>query len=148
VFAGGSLTITDGNTFEARIAFYNSKQNLTSFNVEFTYSATKGTPFLADGAAFVIHNDPQGVHALGAVGGSLGYAGFGGGPGGISPSVALEINVFAGYTGRGIMVTSNGSVFNYIAVAPVDLSSGHPIDVKAAGRKTKPNTLLNRCGAG
>jgi len=129
LFNGNTLTVTDDNLSEARSVFYSTQQSISAFTAGFTYSAAAGSTFLADGATFVIENDPAGVNALGAIGGSLGYAGFGGGPGGISPSVALEFNVFAGHT-RGIQVATNGSVFNYISTMPVDLASGDPVAVQ------------------
>jgi hypothetical protein len=144
-FNGDTLTITDNHLSEARSVFYNIKQPVQMFSAEFTYSATNGTPFMADGGAFVIQDDPAGANALGAIGGSLGYAGLGGGPG-ISPSVALEFNVFAGHV-LGIQVATNGSVFNYISTAPVDLTSGAAIDVKILYSNGDMNVVLTQNGS-
>ena len=41
----------------------------------------------ADGMAWVVHNDPRGVTAVGATGGALGYAG----------TVLQQINASAGF---------------------------------------------------
>ncbi|WP_161888758.1 lectin-like domain-containing protein [Pontibacter russatus] len=44
----------------------------------------------ADGIAFLMHNDPRGLTATGAIGGGLGY----GDPSGIRPSVAMEFDTW------------------------------------------------------
>ena len=121
--ASDVLTLTDNNALnQARTAFYNTQVPVsTAFTASFTYTA--GGSKLADGIAFVLQD--KGVTALGGSGGSLGY-------GGITPSVATEINIYTGATGGiGINATlaTNGAIPTNESVSPVVLNSGDPINV-------------------
>ena len=124
----GILTLTDGQPQEAATAFYNTRQYVGDFTVSFIYQATAGIQGgLADGVAFVIQNDPLGMNALGGTGGSLGYQG-------ITPSAAIELNLYTGHTvGTGYYTGGNtGQYINnppYIATLPVNLDSRNPIMV-------------------
>ncbi len=70
--AGNSLELTNGESFEASSVFYSSPVNVQSFTTDFTFQLTNPN---ADGFTFTIQN--VGPGALGANGGSLGYAGIG-----------------------------------------------------------------------
>ncbi len=63
----------------------------TPWTARFGYTCWAVGPDPADGASFVIHNDPRGMSALGAHGSSLGYAGATGEK--ITNSVAVGLNV-------------------------------------------------------
>ena len=72
---------------------------------------------------FCLQNDPRGPVALGGGGGSLGYGPDGGA---ITPSVALEFNI---YGTAGIAFHANGANGGYVPTTPVAIDGGNPIDV-------------------
>ncbi len=118
------LTVTDGNTGEARSAFYSTPVSyLSGFTASFNYTATPGTANPpADGIAFVVQNSS--ATALGGGGGGIGYQG-------ITPSAALEFEIYnntAGYFGRTGFDT-NGNIGENNNLAMVNLNSGNPINV-------------------
>lgn len=114
------LTLTTGAGSTARSAFFSYPLNITDFEATFTYQDVGGGG--ADGAAFILQNDARGTAALGGAGGGLGYSG-------ITPSVALEINIYGNNT-PGMAFRNNGATGTpYDATPPVDVASGHPIDV-------------------
>jgi hypothetical protein len=119
------LALTDAGA-QARSAFLSSRVPIDGFIASFTY--TDVTTGGADGMAFVVQNSKDGAAALGAAGGSLGYSG-------ITPSAAIEFNIYSGSTGgRGFAFATNGFTAEnggapYSSTAPVDLAGGHPIDV-------------------
>jgi hypothetical protein len=113
------LTVTDNGGSEARSAFFNTKQSVTAFNVNFVYTASGDKA--ADGAAFVLQNSGSGASALGAAGGSLGYSG-------ITPSAAFELNLYGPNT-TGAAFKTNGSTGGYAATGTVNIASGDPIAV-------------------
>ena len=84
-----ALTVTDGGAGEGRAAWLNTPlQFQNGFTATFDYTET--TPASnppADGFAFVLQKASSGTAALGATGGNLGYSG-------ITPSVALELNIY------------------------------------------------------
>ena len=80
--AGNSLELTNSGLFEAKSVFYTSPVNVQSFTTDFTFQLTNPA---ADGFTFTIQN--VGPGALGADGGSLGYAGIGN-------SVAIKFDLF------------------------------------------------------
>jgi hypothetical protein len=68
-----------------------------------------------------LQNDPAGIGAVGDGGGSLGYVG-------ISPSVALELNVYSpNNVGYAFRTNSQGNP--YLSTSPVNLASGNPVDI-------------------
>ena len=86
--SGTSLELTDGGPNEAASAFYATPLNIESFATDFQFQLTNAN---ADGFAFVIQN--AGPTALGADGGSLGYAGIGN-------SVAVKFDLLPKCRGR------------------------------------------------
>ncbi len=112
-----TLTFNTGN--EARSAFQNQKVPLGAFYASFDYQASgnKG----ADGVAFVLQNSTSGAGALGATGGGLGYAG-------ITPSAAVEINIYS-TNGIGTNYETNGTTGTYLSTTPVNPGSGNLIQV-------------------
>ncbi len=130
--AGDVLTLTDGANNEARSAFFNTPVAIHSGNAgfvaTFTYQMSGGAGNPADGAAFILQNDPRGATALGGGGGALGY----GAANPITPSAALELNVFSGGPTRGSTFVSgatSGTTGTYTPTDPVELASGDPIQV-------------------
>ena len=123
------LTLTDNGGTEARTAFFNNPQPVTSGSQGFTASFvyTPSGSKAADGVAFILQNDSRGASALGAAGGSYGY----GGTGTITPSAAIELNIFTSQT-VGTALGINGSIGPNTAVTPVALGGGDPINVTVA----------------
>ncbi len=80
--SGNTLELTNGGSNEAASAFFSTPINVQSFNTGFTFQLTNPS---ADGFTFTIQN--AGPTALGADGGSLGYAGIG-------HSVALKFDLY------------------------------------------------------
>ncbi len=123
--SGNTVTLTDGLGNEDASMFLNYPQYIGGFVASFTYQDVGGGG--ADGAAFVLQNDPRGPTALGAGGGGLGY-------GGITPSAALEFNLYGpnapSATSSGINFQINGAVgVPYVDSTPVNPAGGNPIDV-------------------
>jgi Legume lectin domain/PEP-CTERM motif len=123
------LTITDGGNSEARSAYDTTLQAYSGgFVAQFTYQNNgTGAGNLADGAAFVLQNDPRGVTALGDLGGALGFAS--GGTAAVINSVAFEINLYQPNT-IGTAFHSDGATGFYTPVTNgLVLDSGDPISV-------------------
>jgi hypothetical protein len=119
----GAVTLTDGNGGEASSAFLYAAQYVGAFIASFTYQDVGGGG--ADGFAFVLQNALSGPSALGGSGGALGYQG-------ISPSVALEFNIYSSY-GVGMAIRTNGATGSpYASTGPVNVAGGHPIGVSLA----------------
>jgi hypothetical protein len=118
VLANNSVKLTDGNGSEASSVFMNSPQFVGAFTASYTYQDAGGGG--ADGCAFVLQNSSAGPLALGAPGGVLGY-------GGLSPSVALEFNIYSP-NGVGMALRTDGITGSpYNATGSVNLAGGHPI---------------------
>lgn len=116
--SNGVLTLTDGFGSETRSAFYNTAQSITSFTAQFTYQDVGGGG--ADGVAFVIQNNPQGVNAGGTGGGALGY-------GGLTQSVGVLLSLLNPSAGTGLGV--NGTTATFTPSGAVAIPSGHLIRV-------------------
>ena len=116
-----TLTLSDGGADEAASAFNTSPQAVGGFRAAFTYQADRfggPPPGGADGAAFVLQNDPRGVRALGGQGGGAGYAAGDGGIA-IAKSIAFRLSLFP----------SSAAGVSAGDTLPVDLRSGHPVRV-------------------
>ncbi len=85
------LQLTNGGTFEAGSAWFNTPLNVQSFTNDFTFQiANPG----ADGFTFTIQN--SGLNALGLAGGGLGYASdTPSGTPGIPHSVAIKFDIYS-----------------------------------------------------
>ncbi len=95
---GDTVQLTTGDNNQRSI-FYKTKQDITSFVAKFSYRLEGGI-FPTGKLAFVIHNNPSGVDALGS---SFGYTG-------LSNSAALAIkatgstgSTFAGFFTNGVV---------------------------------------------
>jgi hypothetical protein len=120
IITSNVLSLTDGAVNEARSSFLNYPEYIGAFRTTFTYQDVGGGG--ADGAAFVLQNSPAGPSALGGGGGGLGYSG-------ITPSAALEFNIY-GPNVPGIALRSNGATGTpYSPTTPVNLASGDNINV-------------------
>ena len=119
VTSGGMLQLTDGSGNEARSAWFNTKVPDQIFNTEFTFKIpTSG----ADGMTFTLQG--QGPTALGGTGGYFGYYG-------ITPSIAIWFNYYAGNT-TGLYVngaTPSGVTSTNLSSSGINLSSGDLMDV-------------------
>ena len=127
----------DGGS-EAASAFYATPQSVGAFTAQFTYqediigdtdpktlSTNANTLDPADGFAFVLQNDTRGSSALGDAGEVLGYGSNSGTPA-ISPSAAIEFNLYSGRT-VGTNLATNGATQVYNATGAVNVASGDPI---------------------
>ncbi len=113
-----AVKLIDGNGSEAASVFLDSPQLVAAFSAFFTYQDVGGAG--ADGCAFVLQNSSAGPLALGAPGGVLGY-------GGLSPSVALEFNIYSP-NGVGMALRTDGATgSSYNSTGSVNLAGGHPI---------------------
>jgi hypothetical protein len=124
--ATNTIEMTDGNGSEARSAWFQSPMDVTAFRASWVYQTGGG----ADGTTFCVQDSPAGTTALGNGGGALGFGGPDGATSpGITPSVALAINIYNGHT-QGIHVYTNGIGANasggvgYDSTAPVSVANG------------------------
>ncbi|HEY1379060.1 MAG TPA: Ig-like domain repeat protein, partial [Gemmataceae bacterium] len=108
---GNLLQLTTNAGNQARSVWYTypsdptgrgGKMYIASFSTTFVYNLASAGNGPADGVTFTIQNSSSGLSAIGAAGGSLAYAG-------ISPSVALGINVYGG-NALGTEIMQNGVV--------------------------------------
>jgi hypothetical protein len=123
------LTSNLGST--ARAAFLTTPQIIGAFNASFTYTETVGANAGADGVTFCIQTAPAGAAAVGGGGGGLGYSG-------LTPSVAVAMNIYAPNT-RGIGFPVQGGTLPaagtgaYSPILPVGLGdNADPIQVTLA----------------
>ncbi|MFN9509298.1 MAG: lectin-like protein [Planctomycetota bacterium] len=92
----------------------------SDFSIEFTYQASGNKA--ADGIALVFQN--QGIDAIGATGGGLGYSGISGN------KAAYLMNLYnASPKIVGTNVTVANSATSYLSNTPVNIKSGNPIAV-------------------
>ena len=124
--SGTSIELTDGGTNEAGSAYYGTPVNIQTFTTDFNFQLTNAN---ADGFTFTIQNGAP--TALGASGGSLGYAGIG-------ASVAVKFDLFnnrgEGPNSTGIYV--DGASPNLPAIdltsSGINLHSGDKMDAHIA----------------
>jgi hypothetical protein len=120
--------MTDNIGGQARTAFFNTPVPVYSpFKASFVYRDVTAVSGNADGVTFTLQNDPRGVNAIGGGGGSFGY-----GPAGtpITPSAALELNIYNGVaSGVGTTFVTNGGTAANVATGLVSLTGGDPIQV-------------------
>ncbi len=142
------LTLTDGGGGEARSAFVLTPISTTSnFIGSFVYKPNGGgLNSGADGVTFTIQNSAAGASALGAGGGSLGYAAS------ITPSLALQFNIYQPNT-IGYSVATNGAIgantpypFNASGLSyTVNLAYNATTNI-LSGSITDPNNVVTPLG--
>ena len=123
---GVTLTFNIGNADTA--VFYQAQFYIGAFEAAFNYQITSGSnSSAANGVTFCIQNDPRGAAAIGSNGSQLGV----GAPSAITPSVELELNIFAGngIGGVGIAVATNGAIGTVHSTGAVAINSGDSIAV-------------------
>lgn len=123
-----ALTLSDGGANEASSAFAAIPQPVGGFHAAWTYQADQFggmPPGGADGAAFILQNDPRGPRALGGQGGGMGY-GVGDGGVAVARSAAFRLTLFGA---SGVSVGTNGAAESPGDTLPVDLRSGHPVRI-------------------
>lgn len=123
VITGAELTLTDGGGSQRRSSFFQFPVYIGAFKASFTYQDVGGGG--ADGAAFVLHNDPRGAEALGGAGGALAY----GPTPAIAPSAALLLNIYANNTVGYAVRTGGVAGAPYLVPGTVNLAGGNPIAV-------------------
>jgi hypothetical protein len=120
-----SVTLSDGGAQVGSSLFSSAPQPITSWTATFTYQASNyggNGDGGADGAAFVIQDDPRGAKAIGDSGNGLGYAG----ANGIKNSVCYSIGIFSGsHYGIGL----NGTLGDDEDTDVVDYRSKDPVRV-------------------
>ena len=109
----------DGSAFTTTIIPFDSRYRFETF---FQFAMTDpGGIGAADGIAFVLQT--EGPNALGAAGGSLGYAG-------IKPSVGVEFDTFYNsgldLNGNQVAILKNGNVAGIAAIAPYGETNCQP----------------------
>lgn len=120
--SGNLLQLTTGFD-QGMSAFLNDRFYIGAFRATFTYQVVGANGNNADGTTFVLQNSAAGPSALGGRGGDLGYRPT------VTPSAALVMNIYPGAT-VGYSFETNGILHPpYLSTAPVNLSSGNPIDV-------------------
>jgi len=115
------LRLASATSFQVGSAYYTQPVNVTGFSTDFRYRISSGGGLGngADGLAFVVRG--PGSRVPGPAGGNLGYQG-------VTPSVAVEVDVY------------QNSEFN-------DPSDNH-IGIDLNGSVNSVATLTNPCGAG
>ena len=126
-----NVTLTDAMNGEQSSVFCFDQQNVSSFQVQYTYQYTGATSTdacgnadPADGSTFTIQNDPRGPTALGGGGGCLGYCG-------LQSSAGVALNLWHNWV-RGSNLLTNGALAPanaYQDISPVNLLSMDPIQV-------------------
>lgn len=113
-FSGDSLTLTTAATNQGRSAYFNTKQDITSFTASFSYQhdPTTSSNNPADGITFVVQN--AGLNALGGTGGSKGYAGT------FPTSVAIILDVNGN---DGTSAGTNGSLTSLLPRADLPVTT-------------------------
>jgi hypothetical protein len=141
VITAGVLHITGDVVGEARSAFYNTPQSLSSFVATFTFqnvNTPDSTLGAADGFTFVVQN--QGLNAIGGQAADLGLNANSAAPGSpyatIVPGAAEEFFLRNGSGATQFSVNGSGTFDAATSTAPVDLADGDPIQVTLAYNST------------
>jgi hypothetical protein len=125
------LELTAGTIDETRSSFYSNQLYVGAFQATFTYRNVENNASSdGNGLCFVIQNDSRGAAAVGTDGANLGYNGS---PASlkITPSVALEFNVYSGngLGGIGLAFGTDGAIGHTAGTGFVSLVNGDPINV-------------------
>src|SRR5262249_22989278 len=117
------LQMTANTLYQDNAFWYKTPVHPTAgFTVGFTYQVQTGA--VADGVAFVVQSSPAGTAAIGGAANKLGYRG-----GNVTPSIALELNIYSSEGGAFDVNAANDSAIYSNPGAPWgSLSSGHPIN--------------------
>ncbi len=125
--SGTSVVLTDNTRWQSGTAFLRDAvdlSTLSSFSAAFSFVAGVGSPFGADGFAFMIQNSTNGIQTLGANGGGLGY-------GGVQNSVVVEFDTYQNFVendGNHVGLNVNGSTRSIASQnVPFSLESGSDI---------------------
>lgn len=116
---GIRLTYLNDVLQQTRSIWHETPQTVSAFAASFTYQALNGATGSGFGAALVLQNDPDGIHALGASpGDECGYDGIGD-----SVAVTLEL----GLPSRSGLYTDGLFGGGSPSISPVDLRAGNPV---------------------
>ncbi len=118
VISNNSLPLTYAAGSSARTAFSKAPTYIGHFYASWTYQDVGSGG--ADGYTFCMQNDSRGSAALGGAGGSMGVSG-------ITPSAALEFNIYNGGT-IGMSFGLNGAIGAMSSTSPVNVAGGNPIN--------------------
>jgi hypothetical protein len=128
--ANNVLTLTDGGQSQVRDFFFQIPQYIGAFQAAFTYQDVGGvgSGIVADGASFILQDDPRGASAVVGPGNSLGVMGYPGAVANISPSAELVFNI---YSPVGYSWNTDGDVTSPSqgGSGGVELTLGNPIHV-------------------
>jgi hypothetical protein len=131
VFANGVAQLTDGGLGEGgsvwtQTAGTGGRVPITFIDTTFTLRQVP-VQGAADGLTFAIQNNTNGIHALGGLGGGLGYTG-------IAPSVAIYFDLYNGGNHNprtGLLLNGSGTPGDSRSLAGIiNLGSGDPIQVR------------------
>ena len=115
------VQITNTNTGEANSLWYNTPENVSgNWEANFVYTNETGGVNNADGTAFVLQDES--LTALGGGGNELGYEG-------ITPSVALLINIYGTSPTPGYNVDSDGNLPASYSEGSVNNAGTIPINI-------------------
>lgn len=145
--SGSALEITEDGVFgQYNSAICDTPQNIGNFTASFVYQESYNPEVSglspADGATFVIENDPRGVNAFGFGGSDLGYAGQFENASPITNSVAIALNIYNGHIVGTNLLTGGDDNGVYLTTPPVSLKSGDPILVSLVYNGTKLTETL------
>lgn len=114
---GTDLLVTNNQANQKASVMYRPPFAVTSdIHIEIQFRISQPVNGGADGMAFVMHADPRGASAIGAIGGGLSYGGAVGER--ISPSVVVELDTFQnGFDANNnhIAITQNGDETIHLA---------------------------------
>ena len=125
------LELTADAVDETRSSFFSNQVYVGAFQATFTYQDLENSASSdGNGVCFVIQNDARGAAAAGTDGAALGYSNTTAGLK-ITPSVAVEFNVYAGngLGGVGLAFGTNGIIGHTAGTSFVSLANGDPINV-------------------